>query len=175
MESINLKSSNKQIAINNEDGELVTVLKIDVEDSKTVERFSNLISNLYHVSNEFEKEVEELNEKYKDSKLSEDNIDTEQVIDRSKLNIKVLERYIQEIDIVFGDCTIRNVFAANYQLHEDFIPSEYLLVEFIDSVTPVMESLFQTRFEEKKKKYSVAKRGKHNLSKEDLIKQAMGN
>ncbi len=161
MEIMQFDSGIKKIEVQNAEGNQITVLQINVDDSSIVNRFMNLINNLEHVSDEFEKEAREKEEKYKDRPITEESkIDTEQVIDICNLNIRFLNRCAEEINAVFGKDTIKNVFKECYELNEDFVPDESALLRFIDGVIPEMNKLFKQKFERNKKRYSPSNKGK---------------
>lgn len=155
----------KEIEVTNKSDELITVLKINVNDSNTANRFTRLIQNLEHVSDEFEVEAKEKEEKYSDREIvkvekESKTIDTEQVIDLCDMNVRYINRCIEEINAVFGENTIQNVYKECYELNADFVPDEELLLQFVDGVIPIMNGLFKEKFERNKKRYSPAKRGK---------------
>ena len=167
MEKIVLDNGIKSIAIENQDGELVTVLKINVSEAGTAERFAGLIQKLNRISEECGKEAQKLADEVKG--VPDDGIDMGQVISANRIKISYLEKIIHEIDVVFGADTIRNVYREAYEMDPGFVPDEIALVEFIDKVIPVMNTLFGQRFETYKKKYNSGRRGKHSKSKDDLI------
>ena len=77
---------------------------------------------------------------------------------------------IEEIDSLFGKDTIRNVFRECYELDEDFVPDEDALIDFVNTVMPVMNDLFDMRTKEIRKKYSP-NRKRHNKTKDELIEE----
>ena len=99
------------------------------------------------------------------------------IVDASKMRIGIIEGMIREIDTLFGKDTIRNVFRQSYEMHEDFVPDEDALIDFVNAVMPVMSDLFQTRNEAIRKKYSPNRaarrhnRNKHNKNKNQLIQE----
>lgn len=167
MEELVLDNGLKKIAIKNQEGELVTVLQINIADAQTAERFANLIQNLNKISDECEKEAKKIDIEFG----TDEEIDVEKVIVVSKLKTDYLNRIISEIDSVFGENTIRNIYSESYDNNPDFVPDEVALVEFIDKVIPVMNGLFGKRFETYKKKYNPGKKGKHTKSKKELIEE----
>ena len=160
-----INSGIKEIEVTNEKGEQVKVLKVNVNDSNVANRFNRLIQNLEHVSDEFETEVKEKEDKYKDRELVRETdgvkkIDTEQITDLCSLNVRYINRCIEEINAVFGENTIQDIYKDCYELNEDFVPDEELLLQFVDGVIPEMNKLFEQKFERNKKRYSPANRGK---------------
>lgn len=172
----------KTIEVNNLEGELITVLRINTADAATATRFVELVHNLEEVVNLGEDDVNSYREKYKEYEGEEfdklpDNVRMDIIVDASKMRIGIIEGMIREIDTLFGKDTIRNVFRQSYEMHEDFVPDEDTLIDFVNAVMPVMSDLFQTRNEAIRKKYSPNRaarrhnRNKHNKNKNQLIQE----
>ncbi len=164
----------RKISIYNTDDELLTVLKINVADVDTARRFVELIQNLEEIADSGSGMADVFKEKYKKYESQSfdtlpDNVKMEIIVDASKVRIDVLNRMIAEIDALFGKDTIRNVFKECYELHEDFVPDEDALIDFVNKVMPVMNELFSMRNEEIHKKYSpnraTRRENKHNKNK----------
>ena len=172
-EIVKIDNGVEYVEIQNTEGKRLTVLAIDKADKTTAERFAHLIKNLTSITERVETEEKELKQKYAD--VPDEDVNVERIIDTSRLHVKYINECIEEINEVFGENTIQDVFAENYALNEDFIPDEYALLEFVDKIIPLMNKLFNERFEANKKKYSASrKHGKHNWTKEELIKAQMG-
>lgn len=172
-EILKIDNGVEYVEIQNTEGKRLTVLAIDKADKTTAERFANLIRNLTNISERAEADEKALKQKYSDVK--EDDVNLDQIVDTSRMHIKYINECIDEINGVFGENTIQNVFAENYALNEDFVPDQDALMEFVDKIIPLMDRLFNERFEANKKKYNVnRKHGKHNWTKEELIKAQMG-
>ncbi len=183
-EIMNLTFDNgiKKIAVNDSDGNVITVLLINTADAATAKRFTELANNLEEVINAGDSNVEVYKEKYKEYEGKDfedlpDAVKTDIIVDASKIRITVLEGMIKEIDALFGKDTIHNVFKECYELHEDFVPDEDALIDFVNTVMPVMNELFATRTESIRKKYSPNRaarrhnRNKHNKNKNQLIQE----
>ena len=172
-EIIKLDNGVDYVEIQNTEGKRLTVLAIDKADKTITERFAHLIKNLTSITERVEAEEKDLKQKYTD--IPNEDVNIERIIDTSRLHIKYIKECIDEINGVFGENTIQEVFSENYALNEDFIPDEYALLEFVDKIIPLMNRLFNERFETNKKKYSAnRKHGKHNWTKEELIRAQMG-
>ena len=172
----------KTIEVNNLEGELITVLRINTADAATATRFVELVHNLEEVVNLGEDDVNSYREKYKEYEGEDvdnlpDEVRMDIIVDASKMRIGIIEGMIREIDTLFGKDTIRNVFRQSYEMHEDFVPDEDALIDFVNAVMPVMSDLFQTRNEAIRKKYSPNRaarrhnRNKHNKNKNQLIQE----
>lgn len=171
MEVIRIESNIKEIAVKNEKDEVITVLRINMIDSNTATRFAKLIQNLDRVSENYSKEAKMLSDKYDGRPINKDNFDVNQVIDYSSAYVSYITKCIEEINAVFGDNTVQNVYKECYEINPDFVPDEYALMQFVDGVIPVMNGLFNKKFEENKKRYNVSKRGKHTKTKDELLEE----
>lgn len=163
---LNFDNGIKKIEICNMDGELLTVLKINIADADTAKKFVNLASNLEDIATSGEEKAKAFAEKYKEYEKQEfdelpDNVKTDIIIGATNVRIEVLNKMIEEIDGIFGKDTIRNVFRECYEINEDFVPDEYALVDFVNRIMPVMNDLFDIRINEIRKNYSP-KRKRHN-------------
>lgn len=183
-EIMNLTFDNgiKKIAVNDSDGNIITVLLINTADAATAKCFAELANNLEEIINAGDSDIEVYKEKYKEYEGKDfedlpDAVKTDIIVDASKIRITVLEGMIKEIDALFGKDTIHNVFKECYELHEDFVPDEDALIDFVNTVMPVMNELFATRTESIRKKYSPNRaarrhnRNKHNKNKNQLIQE----
>lgn len=163
---LNFDNGIKKIEICNMDGELLTVLKINIADADTAKKFVNLANNLEDIATSGEEKAKAFAEKYKEYEKQEfddlpDNVKTDIIIGATNVRIEVLNNMIEEIDGIFGKDTIRNVFRECYEINEDFVPDEYALVDFVNKIMPVMNDLFDIRINAIKKNYSP-KRKRHN-------------
>lgn len=170
----------KTIEVNNLEGELITVLRINTADAATATRYAELVHNLQEIVNLGNNDVKAYEEKYKKYEGDEfdkipNDVKMEIIVDASKMRVGILEGMIREIDSLFGKDTIRNVFRKNYELHEDFVPDEDALVDFLNAVMPVMSELFQARTEEIHKKYSPNRAARRNHNENHGNKQKNSN
>lgn len=168
MRSITFDNGIKRIAIRNQYDEVVGELRINVADNTLSERFANIIQNLEAISEEHITKRRELKEKYPDGFKDGDSINTDAVIELCREDTGYIERYIGEIESVFGTGAVRAAFSDAYAMNPDFVPDGVGLLDFIDSVIPVMSDLLGERFERYRKKYSVKRNGKQR-TKQELI------
>lgn len=149
--TISINTGIKDIAINNEKGEHVYTLHINTADAKTAERYLNVMNNLNHVS-------DGLDEQIKAVEAMEEG--TEKKLAQAHIHVSTIEKCIEEIDSIFGEGCIRNVYHDCYALNDSFLPDEEMLLNFLENVMPIMNQLFNERFENHRKKYSAKRRGK---------------
>ena len=148
------------------------VIKINASDHSTVDRFANLVKRIDELSADFSEKEKELNKKYAGRNISDENdIDIEQIVERSRLYTEAAESIINEFDAVFGEGCIHTVFREAYELNEDYVPDEFAFSDFLDAMIPIMTDIFHERFERNKNRYNAKRRGKHNKTKEELIEE----
>ncbi len=151
MEEIKLSTGLKKIAIKDEDGELITVLTIDTANADTAEKFADVIKELNNISENCEREAAEWREKHKEDPASED-VDVESALENNRIRVKYLKQIGESIDRLFGENTMKNIYG-------DIVPDELAVVEFVEQIVPVMNQLFQKRFEVTRQKYNSGRRG----------------
>ncbi len=151
MEELQLNSGIKKIAIKNEDGDLITVLNVNVADADTAERFGQIIHNLERISDNCEKEATTWKKEH-DATPEDENAKIEQALQINRIRVKYLRQIADEIDNLFGEDTLKNVYG-------DITPDEMALVEFIEGVIPIMNKLFGKRYEMTRKRYSSGRKG----------------
>lgn len=148
MNEIKVSTGRKKIAIKDEDGELVTVLTINVADADTATRFGNIIKNLNEISDRCIAESKELEKEldiYGES-------DIEKALRVNSIRVKYLNQIASEINGLFGENTLHDVYG-------DIVPDEDAMVEFVEQIIPVMSNLFGERFAMNRKRYNSNRRG----------------
>lgn len=148
--TISVNTGIKDIAINNERGEHVYTLHINTADARTAERYMAVMDNLNKVSDSIEEEAKAI-------EGMEDG--AEKRMSQAKLHVKTVEKCMAEIDSIFGEGCIKNIYHECYELDADFMPDEGMLLNFLENVMPIMNKLFDERFEAHRAKYNVNRRG----------------
>ena len=150
MEELVLDSGVRKIAIKNEDGEVVTVLSINVADADTADRFGKILDNLQQISDNCQKEAD----KWRKANPQEeaDTEDVAKILEINRIRVKYLNQIMNEIDGLFGESTVRNVYG-------DIVPDEAALIDFVEKVIPVMNKLFGKRYEMTRKRYNSGRKG----------------
>ena len=152
MEELVLDSGVRKIAIKNEDGDVITVLSINVADADTAERFGQVINKLERISDNCEKEAAAWKKENPQEKTESGEVDVETVLQANRIRVKYLKQIAEEIDGLFGEDTVKNVYG-------DFTPDETALVEFVEKIIPVMNKLFGKRYEMTRKRYNSGRKG----------------
>ena len=146
MEEIKLSSGIKKIAIKDEDGDLITVITVDTANADTAKKFAGIIDKLNNISENCKKEAAEWRNNHKD----DTNVDA--ALEVNSIRVKYLKQITESIDGLFGE-------AAMKQIYGDIVPDELAIVEFVEQVIPVMNKLFNKRFEQVQNRYNVRRRG----------------
>lgn len=144
MEEIKLSTGIKKIAVKDEDGEVVTVLSINVADANTINKFVKVIDDLNNISERCKKDAAGFDDNAKD--------DMKQAVKVNDIRVKYLQEIVDSLDDLFGNGTIKNVFG-------DIIPDEMALVDFVENIVPVMNTLFGKRLEVNRKRFNPNRKG----------------
>lgn len=150
MEEIKLSSGIKKIAIKDEDGDLITVITVDTANADTAKKFAGVIDKLNNISQNCEKEAAEWRKNH--SEINADDIDVDAALELNSIRVKYLEQITESIDGLFGEDAMK-------QIYGDIVPDELAIVEFVEQVIPVMNKLFNKRFEQVQNRYNVKRRG----------------
>ena len=150
MEELVLDSGVRKIAIKNEDGEVVTVLNINVADADTADRFGKILDNLQQISENCQKEADEWRKANPQEEAGTE--DVAKILEINRIRVKYLNQIMDEIDGLFGESTVRNMYG-------DIVPDEVALIDFVEKVIPAMNKLFGKRYEMTRKRYNSGRKG----------------
>lgn len=149
MEEIKLSSGIKKIAIKDEDGDLITVITVDTANADTAKKFAGVIDKLNNISENCEKEASEWRKNHKEDM---DDINVDAALELNSIRVKYLKQITESINGLFGEDAMK-------QIYGDIVPDELAIVEFVEQVIPVMNKLFNKRFEQVQNRYNVKRRG----------------
>lgn len=155
MEQVKLSTGYKSIAIKDEDDDrVVTVLRINVADARTADRFAHIIDQLNSISARCDAEMKAWKDNHTEEQLTAGDTDDaiKVALDINKIRVKYLKEITAALDELFGVDTIRNIYG-------DIVPDETALFEFVEQVIPVMNDLFGRRFEQVKNRYNIRRKG----------------
>lgn len=155
MEQVKLSTGYKSIAIKDEDDDrVVTVLRINVADAQTADRFARIIDQLNNISVRCDAEMKNWKNNHASEQLvtGDAGNDIKVALDINNIRVKYLKEIIAALDELFGEGTIRNIYG-------DIVPDETALFEFVEQVIPVMNTLFGRRFEQVKNRYNTRRKG----------------
>ena len=151
MEEIKLSTGIKKIAIKDEEGEVVTVLSVNVADAGTADKFARIINELNGIYGRCEEEADQWKKDHEAVAVTEEN-KIPLILEVNRIRVKYLNQIINSIDELFGEGTIKKIYG-------EIVPDENALMEFIEQIIPVMSSLFNKRFEQTKKRYNSGRKG----------------
>ena len=95
----------------------------------------------------------------------ETDIDLEQFGKFAETQCAFYNEIAAKLNEVFGQDVIRKYFRVSYEINPEFVPDDLAIQDFLESITPVMEQVFQTRFERMNGKYSKDRKGKRSGKK----------
>ena len=145
---------------------------LDPSDTSLVMRFQRFMVWLNERGQKLQQEAAELDEKYKDTPMVQENeetgetdIDLEQFGKFAETQYAFYNEIAAKLNEVFGQDVIRKYFRVSYEINPEFVPDDLAIQDFLESITPVMEQVFQTRFERMNGKYSKDRKGKRSGKK----------
>ena len=112
MEELKLNSGLKKIAIKDEDGDLITVLSVNVADADTAEHFAQIINNLQEISKNCEKEATAWKKEQEQEETASGEVDVERVLQYSNATEKkaLVTAWMPELgDYVTMDCYLPDI------------------------------------------------------------------
>lgn len=126
---------------------------INANDAGIFDRYADFLHWLEGKDAEIEKTRAEMEEKYKDA----ETIDA--FIAVSHYKKELFEEAAKRIDDIFGHDIVHKYFRVMYEMHEGFVPDEECILDFIDTITPALNTIFEGRRKRIEKKYSVNRKG----------------
>lgn len=179
------KVSNQQeenlakVYLNSEDD----FIYINEKDATIFDKFAEFLKWLDGKNNEVSQQEAEFDKKYgKDFVTRNENGDVEDVnvdafVHYSKMRSDTYKETVERIDAIFGVGTIRKYFRKFYEINPDFVPDDECIYDFLDEMTPILNTLFSDRAKRVSLKYNRNRKGGKRSKyrdKEDLIKSYMG-
>lgn len=139
---------------------------LDPSDTTLAMRFQRFMAWLNTRGQELQKEAAELDETYKGTPMVTENeetgetdIDLEQFGKFAEIQCSFFQEIADKLNEVFGQDVLRKYFRASYEINPEFIPDDLAIQDFLDSITPVMEQVFKTRFDRINAKYNTGRKG----------------
>lgn len=156
---------------------------INEKDATIFDRFAAFMKWLEEKDADIRKRGEELEKQYgKDIvDLDEDgeveNINVDAFVQYSKLRTETYKEAAESIETIFGEGTLRKYFRKFYEINPEFVPDDECICDFIEEMTPILNTLFADRSERIALKYNRDRKGgKRNKyrSKKELIRDYSG-
>lgn len=126
------------------------------DDANLWNRFSSGYKKIWEMADEVPKKLEEVDKKYPEN---DEEINTQRIVETSKIRVKFCESAIAIIDDIFGEGTAKKSFREYYDAIPNFLPDEDKFIAFFETMTPIMEDIFKRKIErnEKASKQRMAK------------------
>lgn len=147
MAVIQLPKGIQTIDIQDADGNVTATLRVNTADANIPIRYYKVIDSLEQIENEYTKRVKQVEKKKND--------DREYAISISGIRVEIIQRAIDELNSIFGVNAMQKVFADCIEINPDFMPSEYELLDFLEKVTPLMQTWFAEHRDAALSKYGV--------------------
>lgn len=129
---------------------------INANDAGIFDRFAEMLAWLDKTSDELDAKERELGEKYRDAG-EERQLDA--FLEVTAFKKEIFRVTVEKIDNIFGQSIVRKYFRVMYEAYEGFVPDEECILDFIDTMTPVLNVIFEDRRKRIEKKYSTNRKG----------------
>ena len=120
------------------------VIKISGNDAALFDKYVNGYNNIMKMANEMPEKLEAVEKELSDN-------DIEKAVALSRVRVDFCNDAIRIIDNIFGDGTAKKYFCDYYESNPDFLPDEDLFVAFLETMTPIMEDIFNRKIERQEK------------------------
>lgn len=112
---------------------------VSPDDANLWRRFVSGYKTIMRTSEEFSKKLEELDKENEDEEILSESIFNERV--------KFSEKAKESIEKIFGEGTVKKLFAEWYEKIPDFVPDEGMFLCFLENITPIMEEIFKQKMD----------------------------
>lgn len=134
----------------NEFGDTIAIV---TNDAGFLTKFSDLVQWIDKKADWINEKEKELNTKYGSRPIvSGDNVDVEQIVDITNLQVEFCKEVIERFEVLFGQNIIHKYFKKVYSFLPDYVPDTDALSEFIDKIIPVVNSLYNSKIEYRKER-----------------------
>lgn len=154
----------------NEDDEAIY---LNPNDSTFMDRFAKFLAKLEKKTKELETLGAEKEKQYEGRAMisEEGDVDVEQLLEFTNIQVEALSEIVKEIDELFGQNTVRKFFKPFYAINPDFIPDADCINDFLENIIPAVNDAYNARIERIQAKYDKGRR-KRQRSKAELIQAA---
>lgn len=142
-------SNIEEVRINDQNGDLITVLRINKADPTTPRKFKEMAEKLQTKGTAYQNQSKAL------AKRAGDHPSLDELMPAFELRIQFCKEIGEEIDAIFGPGTVYAMTSKNREINPDFVPDEIWYADFIRMVMPIMGELFADHFKQAKEKYGV--------------------
>lgn len=88
-------------------------------------------------------------------------IDFDQLADLVDIQVGFYRECEEQINGLFGQDTLKKYFKLAYDVNPNFVPDENCIADFLEEITPVLNEVYNTRFERVKGRYNRNRKGKN--------------
>ena len=156
---------------------------INEKDASIFDNFAALMKWLEEKEADVRKKEEEYEKQYgkevvkrdEDGEIESVNVDA--FVSYSKLRTEVFREAAEKIDMIFGIGTLKKYFRKFYEINPEFVPDDECIFDFIEEMTPILNSIFADRSKRLALKYNRDRKGGKRTkyrSREELISDYMG-
>ncbi len=166
MEQIRMKNSSeellKKVVVNEQEDYIV----LNANDSSLVERYVELIQWMENKQKELEEQGKAFEEKHKGQKALNKNEDgsvdynTDMLLELAKMQCGVYKEVCEKVDAIFNQEVVKKYFRSCYEINPDFVPDEECVIDLLNSLSEVIETVYKIRMERISKKYSANRKGR---------------
>lgn len=146
MESIKLKKIDTMTKVElNDDGDFIV---LSADSATFFDNYVTFLKSLSDLADDTEKEINEIQDTFKDDMSMEDKLELTTKI--SKLNLGFSEKSKEMVDDLLGEGVTYKYFKELYDNVKDFVPDAECFMDFIEQINPVVEQLYGKKIEIRK-------------------------
>lgn len=127
---ITINTGIKKYKIEDENGEILAILKVDTNDATILDRFLRLRENTLAIA------------KNTEQRLKNFDIDTANNDDMrrvSEISKDALNELVVETNALCGEDFVEQVYKANYEVNPNFVPSIAAMSDLFNAILPLMQ------------------------------------
>ena len=133
-------------------------IDLPLDDANFVGRFTELLHWLENYEKEAREKEKEISERFKGHEVVSQDEEGNSIIDMDYLdelvglNTSIYRAISEKIEGIFGKDSLKKYFRAQYERTPDFIPDEDALGDFLEEISQVINVLYDTKVEYKRKR-----------------------
>lgn len=168
-----------KVLLNSEDD----YIYINEKDASIFDKFADFLKWLEEKDADLTRKEADYRQKYGSEIIKRnadgevEDVNTDAFVQFSRLRTETYKEVAERIEAIFGEGVLRKYFRKFYEINPDFVPDDECIYDFIEEMTPILNSLFAERSERIALKYNRNRKGgKRNRyrSREEIINDNMG-
>lgn len=120
-------------------------IEISADDAGLFDKFANGYDKIVKMADEMPGKLEAA------EKETDGQDDIAKAVSISRTRVDFCEKAIGIIDEIFGEGTAKKTFRDNYESIPDFLPDEDLFIAFFETMTPIIEDIFDRKMQRQEK------------------------